>query len=80
MIDKKINGKDLIGKKCRPVFPLRNGGGAGVSTETICEIVDVVRGHGFTIKTEKCKHCGMYAYISGVKRAEIELAAGRDEK
>lgn len=73
MIDRKYSGKDLIGRKCRPVRPIRNGGGEGVTQDTICTIVNVVRGHGFIIQSEKCPHCGQYAYISRISRNDLEL-------
>lgn len=75
MIDHRIRGEDLIGRKCRPVQPIRNGNGDGVSPDTVCTIIEVVRGHGFTIQTEKCPHCVQYAYIRRVKREELELIA-----
>lgn len=78
MIDRKFSGKDLIGRKCRPVRPFHNGGGEGVSPDTICTVVNVIRGHGFTIKTEKCQHCGQYAYISRVSRNDLELVEAEE--
>ena len=73
MIPMKYKGSDLIGKKCRPTRYIRNGAGDGITPKTVCTIVDVVRGHGFTIQTETCPHCGQYAYIRKVKREELEL-------
>lgn len=73
MIDKKYRGQDLIGRKCRPVQPFNNRAGDGVTSDTVCTIVSVVRGHGFTIQTDKCPHCGQYAYISHVGRHALEL-------
>lgn len=73
MIPKKYSGDELRNRFCRPVRKIRNGGGAAVSPETICRIVDVVRGQGFTIETEKCAHCGQSAYISRVSRDDLEL-------
>lgn len=73
MIPLKYKGDELIGKKCRPVHNIRNGAGDGITPKTVCTIVDVVRGHGFTIQTEACPHCGQYAYIRKVKREELEL-------
>ena len=74
MIDKKYHGRDLIGQTCRPTVSLRNGGGHGVSRNTLCTIKDVVRGHGFIIETQECPHCGQYARISRVNRCDLELA------
>lgn len=76
MITIKYKGSDLIGKKCRPTHNIRNGAGDGITSKTVCKIVDVVRGHGFTIQTETCPHCGQYAYIRKVKREELELVDG----
>lgn len=73
MIPKKYSGDELKNKFCRPVRKIRNGGGAAISPETICRIVSVVRGHGFTIETEKCPCCGQSAYISRVSRDDLEL-------
>lgn len=73
MIPKKYSGDELRNKFCRPVRKIRNGGGAAISPETICRIVSVVRGHGFTIETEKCPRCGQSAYISRVSRDDLEL-------
>lgn len=58
MIPKKYSGDELKNKFCRPVRKIRNSGGAAISPETICRIVSVVRGYGFTIETEKCPRCG----------------------
>lgn len=44
MIDKKYRGEDLIGRKCRPVRNIRNGAGQGITPNTVCTIVSVVRG------------------------------------
>lgn len=73
MIEKKYCGKDLVGKKCRPVRNICNGAGQGITAETICTIVSVVRGHGFIVQTEKCPCCGQYARISRVNRNDLEL-------
>lgn len=73
MIPKKYSGDELKNKFCHPVRKIRNGGGAAISPETICRIVSVVRGHGFTIETEKCPRCGQSAYISRVSRDDLEL-------
>lgn len=73
MINRRLTGAFLVGKKCRPVHTIRNGGGACVTPATLCTIVNVVPGHGFTIQTEKCPHCGQYAYIARVGRDELEL-------
>ncbi len=78
MIPMKYKGSDLIGKKCRPTHNIRNGAGDGITPKTVCKIVDVVRGHGFTIQTETCQHCGQYAYIRKVKREELELVEGNN--
>lgn len=79
MIDPRLKGSDLIGRKCHPVHSIRNGSGQGIASDTICTIVAVTRGHGFTIQTEKCPHCGQYAYITRVKRNDLELLESRTE-
>lgn len=73
MIRKDLAGDELIGRKCRTVRPIRNQSGQGVTAETICVIKNVVKGYGITIQTEACPTCGQYAYITGVKRDELEL-------
>ena len=78
MIDRKYRREDLIGKKCQPIRSIKNGGGDGITTDTICTIKDVVRGHGFTIQTDKCPHCGQYAYITRVNRHDLRLFEGNE--
>lgn len=73
MIPKHLKAAELIGRKCRPISAIRNGAGDGITEKTVCIIDDVVRGHGFDVKTTPCPHCGQYAYIRGVKRSELIL-------
>lgn len=73
MIPIKYKGSDLIGRKCRPMYAFGNGAGNGITPNTVCTIVDVVRGKGFVIETEKCPHCGQYARISRIPRRDLEL-------
>jgi len=73
MIPKKYSGEQLVGRMCRTTRHIQNGGGAGVSPDSVCFIRSVVRGHGFTIQTETCDHCGQYSYISKVAREDLEL-------
>ena len=73
MISKKYKGVELKGKKAKVDYDIRNGGGQGISAGSTVSIVNVVRGKGLTIKTEKCPHCGQYAYITGVAREELTL-------
>ena len=73
MIDKKLNRDALIGKKCRIMRDLENRSGHGCSEGTVCTIVDVIRGHGFAIQTDKCPHCGQYTYFTHVSRNDLEL-------
>ena len=73
MIPKKYSGEELRNRYCRPVRKIKNGAGDAVSPDTICRIVNVVRGHGFTIETEKCSQCGQSAYISRIAREDLEL-------
>lgn len=75
MIDRKLKGEALIGKKCKPVRSLINHAGEGVTDKTICTIISVVRGHGFTIRTQKCAYCGQYCEMSHVSREQIELVS-----
>ena len=73
MIDHRIKGEELIGKKCRPTGTIRNGAGECVSGDTICTIVNVVKGQGIVIMTEKCPCCGQQAYIRRVHRNDLTL-------
>lgn len=73
LIDRKLRRNDLIGKKCRALRDIRNVSGQGISAGSICTIKDVVRGHGFIIQTEKCPHCGQYAYVTHVARNDLDL-------
>lgn len=73
MIPTKYKGEDLIGRRCRPLRNIRNGGGDGITPNTVCIITNVVRGHGFTIETVPCPCCGQYAHISRVRRCDLEL-------
>lgn len=73
MINKKYKGAELKGKKVKVDRDIRNGGGQGISVGSTVTIVNVVRGKGFTVKTEKCPHCGQYAYITGVSREILTL-------
>ena len=73
MISKKYKGVELKGKKAKVDRDIRNGAGQGISAESMVTIVNVVRGKGLTIKTEKCPHCGQYAYITGVEREYLTL-------
>ena len=73
MIDKKLKRDDLIGMRCKAMRRLENRGGQGLSQGTICTIKDVVRGHGITIQTDRCPHCGQYAYVTHVSRNDLEL-------
>lgn len=73
MIDKKLNRDALIGKKCRIMRDLENRSGHGCSAGKVCTIVDVIRGHGFAIQTDKCPHCGQYTYFTHVSRNDLEL-------
>ena len=73
MIPKNLKRDDLIDRKCLALRDIRNGSGQGISAGSICTIKDVVRGHGFIIQTEKCPHCGQYAYVTHVARNDLDL-------
>lgn len=73
MIPSKYRGPDLIGKRCRPVGKIKNRGGEGITSATVCIIKKVVPGHGFVIESEPCPYCGQYAYMTHVARNELEL-------
>lgn len=73
MIPKKYNGEYLIGRKCRPVRSIRNGGGDVISPDTVCKIRNVVRGSGISVITEPCRSCGQSTYITRISREDLEL-------
>ena len=73
MIDRKLKRDELIGRRCQVMRDLENRGGQGLSKGTICTIKDVVRGNGFIIQTDRCPHCGQYAYVTHVSRNDLEL-------
>ena len=71
MISRKYKADELIGKKCRPVRSIKNGGGQVVTPDTVCTIRSAH--YGVEIATEKCPCCGMYAIISRIPREDLEL-------
>lgn len=71
MIPRKYKADELIGLKCRPTHPIKNGAGMVITPDTVCTIVSAH--YGVEIKTEKCPHCGMYAIISRIPREDLEL-------
>ena len=71
MIERKFRATELVGRKCKPTHDIQNGGGQGISKDTICTIV--AAHHGVTIQTDKCPCCGQYTYIRGVDRKELDL-------
>lgn len=73
MIPKKYTGEMLKGKKARCLCDISNKGGNGISAGSTVTIVNVVRGKGLCIKTEKCPCCGQYCYITGIDRDCLEL-------
>lgn len=73
MIPKSYTGPMLEGRKARLDIDTANRAGCGIGEGTIVTILRVVRGKGLEIKTEKCPHCGQYAYISGVSRESLTL-------
>ena len=73
MIPKSYKGKDILGRKATINSDTRNKGGNGIGAGATVTITGVVRGKGVTIKTEKCPHCGQYAYITGVSREQLTL-------
>lgn len=73
MIPKKYTSEMLKERKARCLRDIGNRGGNFVSRGSEVIIIKAVRGQGLTIKTEKCPHCGQYAYIVGIQREELEL-------
>ena len=73
MIPKSFTGKMLEGRKVKINHEIQNRAGAGITPGSTATIMRVVRGKGLAIKTEKCPHCGMFAYITGVSRNAVTL-------
>lgn len=73
MIPKKYTGAQLVGMTCRPLRPIRNNAGAVVTENTLCTIIAVTPGSGFTIQTEECPCCHMAVRITHVSRESLEL-------
>lgn len=73
MIPRKYTGEMLKGRKATLTRDIRNGAGEAIGNGATVTITGVVRGKGLTIKTEKCPHCGQYAYITRVQREDLTL-------
>lgn len=71
MIPNNVRSADLKGKQLRTTKDILNGAGIVIPKGTIVTVSKVSR--GFTIKTEPCEHCGLYAIVRGVTRSEVEL-------
>lgn len=71
MIPKNMKSKDMVGMNVRTTRAIRNGAGIVVPEGTNVKISSF--GRCFTIKTEKCPCCGLYAYVSGITRDDVEL-------
>lgn len=78
MIPKKLKSRDMIGMKVKTTRMLRNRAGACVPSGTIVNIANF--GRCFDISTEKCPHCGLSAYISGVTREDVELILDENKR
>lgn len=71
MIPRKYKADELVGRRCRPVHPIKNGGGMVITPDTVCTIRSAH--YGIEVATEKCPCCGMWAIISRIPREELEL-------
>lgn len=80
MISKAYTGEMLRGRKALCLKDIANMGGHGTCAGSVVKIVNVVRGKGITIKTEKCPYCGQYAYITRVARQDLELLELEEKK
>ena len=78
MISRKYRADELIGRKCRPTHEIKNGAGMVITPDTVCTIR--FAHYGVEIKTEKCECCGMYAIISRIPRADLELIEESEDK
>lgn len=73
MINEKLKGSALVGRKCRPKTELVNAVGQIISPETVCTIVRAGTGHGITIRTEKCPCCKQSFMIRGLLKSQLVL-------
>lgn len=80
MIPKKLNREQLIGRKAKCDRVIMNRAGQIVGDSAVVKIVNVVRGKGIAIKTEKCPYCGQSAYITGVDRNILTLVPDTSEE
>lgn len=71
MISRRYKADELIGLKCRPTHPIKNGAGMVITPDTILTIRSAH--YGVEVATEKCPCCGMYAIISRIPREDLEL-------
>lgn len=78
MIPKNMKSSDMVGMEVRTSRELQNRAGICVPKGTAVRISGF--GRCFSIKTEKCPHCGLSAYISGVTREDVELISETGKK
>ena len=67
MIPKKYTGEMLKGRKARCLCDISNKGGHGISAGSTVTIVNVVRGKGLYVKTEKCPTVGSMLISPGLQ-------------
>lgn len=71
MIPQSMKSKDMVGMEVRTTREIRNGSGICVPRGTVVKIIGF--GRCFSVITGKCPHCGLYTYISGITRDDVEL-------
>ena len=71
MIPKNIRSRDMVGMEVRTTRSIKNGAGICIPKGKVVKIIGF--GRDFTIKTERCPHCGLWAHISRITRADVEL-------
>ena len=76
-IPKNIMRSECVGKEAMTDKNLVNGAGQCISAGSIVQIVGY--GRSFTVKSRPCPHCGLYLYVSNVRKDELTLIEEKDE-
>lgn len=64
--------RDWIGLTVKTVCELRNGYTC-IPPGTVCKVADYCR--GLKLKTAKCPHCGLAAYITRVPERDVVIVS-----
>lgn len=78
MIPRNMKSRDMVGMEVKTAREIKNRAGTVVPKGKRVKIASF--GREFTIRTEKCPHCGLSACMSGVTRNDVELISENDRK